>query len=114
MVGDETLEDHHCALENRFKLKVAGDFSDNGKNFRFGNDLGQKSTAEALTPAGLGGNCAAVKWSVLPGRAPFLLAKEQMKALKAKVDFENNIMHIPDLDSTICLEADPRSGHYLV
>ena len=51
--------------------------------------------------------------SLLKGRAPILFAKPQLKALKAKLDFETDELILPN-GKKIFLPEDKISKHYLL
>ncbi|CAK0791003.1 unnamed protein product [Prorocentrum cordatum] len=111
-VGAETFEQHCRRLRRDHGLQPILLPNAPQVSFRFGNDGSQSSVGEVLLPSGILGRNAVTKWSLVPGSAPFLVSKQQIKAMKSQINTTRDTVAIADLPE--CTLPTGAGGHYVL
>ena len=81
--------------------------------FRFGNGAQETSEAVIELPVSLAGRRGLVRAAVIRGNAPLLLSRPALKTLNAKMDFQNDEIHLFD-DNKVVPMVTNEAGQYTI
>ena len=111
LVGSENEERWSSELKRRTGGALKPEQGDSDVRFE-GINGETKAAYRVKYPVRIGSRDGFVHASVIPGKAPFLLSIQALRAMKAKLDCEHDVLEIPGVGK-VQLETNT-VGHYLL
>ena len=111
LVGADNERLWRLELEKRSQGELKPERSESDVKFE-GINGETRASYKVKYPVRIGSKSGYVEASVIPGKAPFLLSIQALRAMKAKLDCEHDVLEIPGIGK-VRLEVNS-VGHYLL
>eukprot|EP00435_Cladocopium_sp_Y103_P019462 s1915_g4.t1 len=103
LIGRDTLELLRPLMSQAGYDKIVEYEVEN--SFRFGNGAVEKSLTAVRLPVGLAGKFGLIDAAVISGCAPLLIGRPTLEKLKAKIDFDQSMLHFLDSKAKMVTNA---------